>query len=92
MEAFESLNTQDKSERLTAATGHLLRGRLLLAVFVTIGDADTPWHPQVLNPVTFESQRLTKDSPMVYPSHALRHGDVRTGEPCDTLRFSSRFY
>ena len=59
---------------------------------MTNGDADTPWHPQFLNPVTFESQRLTNDSPMVYPSHALRHGDVRFGEPRDTaLRFTSRF-
>ena len=23
-------------------------------VFMTVGDADTPWHPQIFNPVTFE--------------------------------------
>ena len=87
MEAFQSLNTQDKSERLTAATGHLLQGHdgqlptiirmVLLAVFMTVDNAGTPWHPQFFRSVTFKSQRLTQDSHMVYP----RHSDVRIGEP-----------
>ena len=51
------------------------------SVFLTVPDADTPWHPQFFCPVIFESQRSTYDSPMVYPNHALRHGDVRIGEP-----------
>ena len=39
MEARKSLNTQDKSERLTTATGHRL---VLLAVFMTVDNAGTP--------------------------------------------------
>ena len=48
---------------------------------MTVPDAGTLWHPQFFCPVIFESQRSTYDSPMVYPNHALWHGDVRIGEP-----------
>ena len=74
---------------LVAETGHHLGDTIppiihlvLLAVFMTVENADT-WHPQFCSPVTFESQRLTNDSPMVNPSDALRHCDVRNGEPRD---------
>ena len=31
--------------------------------FMSVGDADTPCHPQFFRAVTFEFQRLTEDSP-----------------------------
>ena len=48
-----------------------------LAVFMTVDNASTPWHPQFFRPVTFASWRLTQDSPMLYP----RHDGVRISEP-----------
>ena len=32
---------------------------------MTVGDADTPWHPRFFSPVTFESKRLTNYGPKV---------------------------
>ena len=64
---------------LMAEIGHYLEGIIpptvhlvLLAVFMTVGDAGTPWSPQFFSPATFESQRLTNDSPMVDRSHHIR--------------------
>ena len=31
------------------------------SVFMTVGDADTFWHPQFFSTVTFESQRSTEE-------------------------------
>ena len=83
MEDREGPNTRDRAGRLSVVTGHLTRTRwptiirlVLLAVFMTVGNADTPLDPQFFSPVTFESQRLTNESPMVHPSRALRHGVV----------------
>ena len=122
IEAREGPNTQDKAERLMAATGHLfedmmatchppgiageaagessntkwafrqlrkkygveLHQRHLNSVFMTVGDADTPGHPEFFSAVTFESQRLTKDGATVDRSHDTQHGDVRIGEPRET--------
>ena len=51
------------------------------SVFMTVGDAKTPWHPQFFSAATFESQRLTQDCTTIDPSHGLRHCDVRIGQP-----------
>ena len=58
----------------TLASSAELHHRNLSSVFITVGVADTS---SVLPVVTFESQRSADDGPTVYPSHALRHGDVR---------------
>ena len=64
--------------------------RDLSSVFMTVGDADTPWHPQFFGAVTFESLRLTENGATVDPSDGLRHGDVRIGDPREPVfRFSS---
>ena len=42
------------------------------SVFMTVGVADTPWHPQFFSAATFESQRLTQDGTTIDPSHGLR--------------------
>ena len=66
-----------------AATGHHLEDMILainlvlLAVFMTVGNANTSWHPQFFSPVTFESMRLTTHDAMVDASDGVRHGDVR---------------
>ena len=39
---------------------------------MTVGDADTLWHPQFFSAATFESQRLTQDGTTIDPSHGLR--------------------
>ena len=39
---------------------------------MTVGVADTPWHPQFFIAATFESQRLTQDGTTIDPSHGLR--------------------
>ena len=38
-----------------------LHQRELSSVFMTVGDADTFWHPQFFSTVTFESQRSTEE-------------------------------
>ena len=62
MEAREGPKTRDEAEHLMAATGHIFEDMIppiillvLLAVFMMVGDADTPWQPQFFSPVTFES-------------------------------------
>ena len=61
VEDRERPNAQDKAERLMAATGHLedvvatRHQPGVAAVFMTVGDADTPWHRQFFITVTFES-------------------------------------
>ena len=77
---------------LPTAWGEIYRHqRYLSSVFVTVGDADTPWHPQFFTAVTFESLRLTENGATVDPSDGPRHGDVRIGEPREPVfRFSSR--
>ena len=52
-------------------------------MLMTVGDADTPWHPRFFHAVTFEPQRSADDGSTVYPSQALWHGRA--------LRISSRF-
>ena len=42
------------------------------SVFMTVGDADTPWHPQFFSAATFESQCLTQDSTTIDLSHGPR--------------------
>ena len=61
MEAREGLNAEDNGDRLMAATGYHFEDMIhainlvLLAVFMTVGNANTSWHPQFFSPVTFES-------------------------------------
>ena len=43
-------------------------------------------HPRFIRPATFESQRLTNDSHMVYP----RHGDVQVGKPLAYSLFTKK--
>ena len=63
----------------------------LSSVFMAVGDANTPKHPQLFSATTFESQCLTEDGDMLHTSDGRRHSDVRIGEPLDpVLRFSSR--
>ena len=52
-----------------AETGHYLEDMIppiihlvLRAVFMTVRDDDSPWHPQFFSPVIFESQRSTEDT------------------------------
>ena len=62
-----------------------------LSVLLTVGDADTLWHPQFFSAITFESQRMSEDGATADPSDGPPHGDVQIGEPCNTiLRSSSR--
>ena len=70
LDAREGPNTQDQAGRLIAETGHHLEDMIppiihlvLLAVFMTVGDADTLWYLQFFSPATFESQLLTKTLP-----------------------------
>ena len=68
-----------------------LQVQTLPAVFMTVGNAFTSWHPQFFSAATLECKRFTKDSATADTSDGRRHGDVRIGEPGDpTLRFSSR--
>ena len=77
--AREGGNTQGRAGPLMAEFGYYLEDMIpptvhlvLLAVFMTVEDAGTPWSPQFFNSSTFESQRLTDDSPMVDQSHHIR--------------------
>ena len=73
MEACEGPNAEDKGDRLMTAFGHHLEDMIpainlvLLAVIMTVGNANTSWHPQFFSAVTFESQRLTEGGATVDP-------------------------
>ena len=59
--AGKSSNTQWAFRQLWKKYGVELHERDLSSVFMTVGDADTLWHPQFFSAVTFESQRLTEE-------------------------------
>ena len=77
--AGKSFNTRGPSDNSGS--------NMVSSVYITIGDPDTPWHPQFFRVPAFDQRQS-----LFYPSHALRQSDVRTGERHDTaLRFLSRF-
>ena len=49
------------------------------SVFMTVGDADTLWPPQLFSAVTFESQSLTENDAMAVLSDRLQHGKFEWG-------------
>ena len=51
------------------------------SVFMTVGDACAPWHPQFFSVATFESQRLTQDGTTIDPGHGLRHCEFELATP-----------
>ena len=58
---------------------------------MTVGDADTFWHPQFFSTVTLEFRRLTEGGATVDRSHDIQHGYVRIGGPHEPgLLFSPR--
>ena len=66
--AGKSSNTSGPS----SSSGRNMVWNFSSSVFMIIGDADTPWHPQFFSAATFESQRLTQDGTTLDPSHGLR--------------------
>ena len=63
-ESREGGNTQGQAGRLMAEIGHYLEDMIpptvhlvLLAVFMTVGDAGTPWSPQFFRVPAFDQRQ-----------------------------------
>jgi hypothetical protein len=59
--AGKSSNTQFAYREALRRYGHILKGCDLSRVFLTVGDADTLFHPQYLSALTYSGMNMTSD-------------------------------